>query len=95
MIWIFEDGANATSAAGRFHILFLFFASIMFAISVSSLFFYHLFLTGKNRTTLESFRAPIFANGPQKDGFHLGCKQNFQEIFGKRLLPALIPISTT
>jgi palmitoyltransferase len=83
----------------------------MFAISVSSLFFYHLYLTGKNRTTLgrflkiriilnntfwlESFRAPIFADGPQKDGFNLGYKQNFQEIFGKKLLSALIPIPTT
>ncbi|CAF5210573.1 unnamed protein product, partial [Rotaria magnacalcarata] len=67
----------------------------MFAISVSSLFFYHLYLSGKNRTTLESFRAPIFSDGPQKDGFNLGYKQNFQEIFGKTLLAAIIPIWTT
>ena len=67
----------------------------MFAISVSSLFFYHLFLTSKNRTTLESFRAPIFANGPQKEGFNLGSKQNFHEIFGKKLLAALLPVPTT
>jgi palmitoyltransferase len=103
---------NPTSPGGRFHLLFLFFASVMFAISVSSLFFYHLYLTGKNRTTLgkekvfiiinsmflielESFRAPIFADGPQKEGFNLGYKQNFQEIFGKNISKALIPISTT
>ncbi|UJR07683.1 hypothetical protein I4U23_011969 [Adineta vaga] len=94
-IQFWQDINSAKSPSGRFHLLFLFFASVMFAISVSSLFFYHLFLTGKNRTTLESFRAPIFADGPQKDGFNLGCKQNFQEIFGQDLLRAFIPISTT
>jgi hypothetical protein len=90
-----KDTNGAAATGGRFHLLFLFFASVMFAISVSSLFFYHLYLTAKNRTTLESFRAPIFTNGPQKEAFNLGCKQNFQEIFGKKLLPALIPIPTT
>jgi len=90
-----KDVNSAPSPAGRFHLLFLFFVSVMFAISVASLFFYHLYLTGKNRTTLESFRAPIFVDGPQREGFNLGYKQNFQEIFGKKLLPALIPISTT
>lgn len=84
----------------------------MFAISISSLFFYHLYLTAKNRTTLgknkkkrsendrlfvclESFRSPIFANGPEKNGFNLGWKRNYQEIFGENLLRGLIPISTT
>jgi len=67
----------------------------MLAISVSSLFFYHLYLTGKNRTTLESFRAPIFSNGPQKEGFNLGTQRNFQEIFGTSFLKAILPISTT
>ncbi|CAF1030403.1 unnamed protein product [Adineta steineri] len=94
-ILFWQDMNNSTTPGGRFHLLFLFFASVMFAISVSSLFFYHLYLTGKNRTTLESFRAPMFADGPQKEGFNLGWKQNFQEIFGKDLLRAFIPISTT
>lgn len=94
-ILFWQDINSAKSPGGRFHLLFLFFASVMFAISVSSLFFYHLYLSGKNRTTLESFRAPIFANGPQKEGFNLGCKENFHEIFGKNLLRALIPIYTT
>ncbi|CAF1042365.1 unnamed protein product [Rotaria sordida] len=94
-ILFWQDVNSSISPGGKFHLLFLFFAAIMFAISVSSLFFYHLYLTGKNRTTLESFRAPIFSNGPQKNGFNIGCKQNFQEIFGKKFLTAIIPIWTT
>ena len=44
---------------------------------------------------IESFRAPIFSNGPQKEGFNLGWKKNFQEIFGRDLEKAILPTFTT
>jgi len=78
----------------RFHILFLFFVSIMFAISLSALFFYHLYLVAVNKSTLESFRAPIFRTGPDKEGYHIGKMNNFMEVFGDEKRYWLLPVST-
>jgi len=93
--------------AGKFHILFLFFVSIMFCISVSSLFWYHIYLVLNNRSTLEQFRAPYFNDlsgvrsngasvGPRADeqGWSLGKMNNFQEVFGYNKLLWLLPIHT-
>uniref|UniRef100_A0A8C7WJI3 Palmitoyltransferase n=1 Tax=Oncorhynchus mykiss TaxID=8022 RepID=A0A8C7WJI3_ONCMY len=63
----------------KFHVLFLFFVAAMFFISILSLFSYHLWLVGKNRTTIEAFRAPVFRNGPDKNGFSLGFSRNVVE----------------
>ena len=30
----------------------------------------------------EAFQTPIFATGPDRNGFNLGCRRNFLEIFG-------------
>ena len=45
---------------GKFHILFLFFVSTMFGISLCSLLGYHIHLVLHNRSTLEAFRGPVF-----------------------------------
>lgn len=37
----------------------------------------------------------MFTNGPQREGFNLGCKQNFKDIFGKNFFKSILPISTT
>lgn len=81
---------------GRFHILFLFFVSLMFAISLVSLFGYHCYLVLLNRTTLESFRTPIFRyGGPDKNGFSLGKLNNFQEVFGDDRKLWFVPVYTS
>ncbi len=74
----------------RFHVLFLFFVGAMFSLSLASLFFYHLYLVSKNMTTLESFRAPITRNGPDKMAFYLGKSSNFQ---ARRRRPGVRPAS--
>ena len=72
--------------------LFLFFVSAMFSISVASLFFYHLYLVSRNMSTLEAFRTPVFRNGPDKLAFHLGKFNNFQEVFGDNKLTWFLPV---
>ncbi|CAJ0936728.1 unnamed protein product [Ranitomeya imitator] len=78
----------------KFHVLFLFFVSAMFFISILSLFSYHCWLVGKNRSTIEAFRAPSFRTGPEKDGFSLGFSKNFREVFGDEKRYWLFPTFT-
>lgn len=40
----------------KFHILFLFFVAALFFISILSLLSYHLWLVGKNRTTIGRYK---------------------------------------
>ena len=90
-IWFWQVGVTEGDG-GKFHIMFMFFVAGMFAISVSTLFFYHLWLSAKNRTTIESFRDPVFTYGPDKNGFNLGWRENFREVFGLRPRLWFLPI---
>ena len=77
---------------GKFHILFLFFVSAMFSISLCSLLGYHIHLVLNNRTTLEEFRAPVFRRGPDKEGFSLGKRGNLTEVFGDTWWRMFLPV---
>ncbi|XP_063088567.1 palmitoyltransferase ZDHHC20 isoform X1 [Cavia porcellus] len=81
-----------TDTRAKFHVLFLFFVSAMFFISVLSLFSYHCWLVGKNRTTIESFRAPTFSYGPDGNGFSLGYTKNWRQVFGEEKKYWLLPV---
>ncbi|KAH0630894.1 hypothetical protein JD844_004225 [Phrynosoma platyrhinos] len=86
--------ATGELAGGRskFHVLFLLFVSIMFFVSLMFLFGYHCWLVSQNRSTLEAFSAPIFPNGPDKNGFNLGLVKNLQQVFGEEKRLWLFPI---
>nr|XP_045010934.1 palmitoyltransferase ZDHHC20 isoform X3 [Jaculus jaculus] len=81
-----------TEARAKFHVLFLFFVSAMFFISILSLFSYHCWLVGKNRTTIESFRAPTFSYGQDGNGFSLGYSKNWRQVFGDEKKYWLLPV---
>ncbi|XP_072302314.1 palmitoyltransferase ZDHHC20-A-like isoform X2 [Eucyclogobius newberryi] len=76
----------------KFHILFLFSVAALFFVCIVSLLSYHLWLVGKNRTTIEAYRAPVFINGSDKNGFSLGFRRNFAEVFGVQPKYWFVPI---
>jgi len=88
----FWRDVGAGQGHGQFHILFLFFVSSMFSISLCSLLGYHIHLVLNNRTTLEAFRAPVFRRGPDKDGFSLGKRANLAEVFGDEWWSLCLPV---
>eukprot|EP00092_Neocalanus_flemingeri_P028463 GFUD01030907.1.p1 GENE.GFUD01030907.1~~GFUD01030907.1.p1 ORF type:complete len:477 (+),score=126.22 GFUD01030907.1:106-1536(+) len=94
-IWLLEKEADQELGSAKYHILFVFFISILFSLSVSSLFWYHLWLVLHNRSTLEQFRAPIFENNASDpNGWSLGKLNNMREVFGTSMLLWPLPLQT-
>uniref|UniRef100_A0A7M5TWS2 Palmitoyltransferase n=1 Tax=Clytia hemisphaerica TaxID=252671 RepID=A0A7M5TWS2_9CNID len=91
----FWSGGHHMKVSSNLHVLFLFFVAAMFSISLWSLFGFHIYLLLSNRTTLESFRGPIFQHGPDKNGFNLGRSNNFRQVFGNNKWKWFLPIFTT
>uniref|UniRef100_A0A8D2L525 Palmitoyltransferase n=1 Tax=Varanus komodoensis TaxID=61221 RepID=A0A8D2L525_VARKO len=81
-----------SSGRSKIHIFFLLFVAIMFFVSLMFLFGYHCLLVSQNRSTLEAFSAPVFLNGPDKNGFNLGFVQNLQQVFGEEKRLWLFPV---
>ncbi|XP_062440299.1 palmitoyltransferase ZDHHC15 isoform X3 [Rhea pennata] len=81
-----------TNGRSKFHILFLLFVAVMFFVSLMFLFGYHCWLVSRNRSTLEAFSAPVFQNGPDKNGFNLGFVKNLQQVFGEEKKLWLLPV---
>jgi len=90
-----QDNFPSTSSTAKLMILFLFFAAAMFAFSLTTLFFYHLWLVLKNKTTIESWRPAHFRHGPDSSGFNLGSRRNFEQVFGESPLKWLMPVFTS
>jgi len=99
-IWLFKEDSEGDSlqdrlGSAKYHVLFVFFVSILFSLSISSLFWYHIWLLWHNRSTLEQFRAPVFENNvSDPDGWSLGSLGNVREVFGENPLLWLLPVNT-
>ncbi|CAG9537561.1 unnamed protein product [Cercopithifilaria johnstoni] len=91
-IAFWKNALRLNAGFGRFHIVFLFFVAGMFAVSITCLFVYHMYLTARNQSTIESFRPPVFIYGIDKNGFNLGIRRNFKQVFGDTYLFWFIPI---
>ena len=48
-IWLWREEQWEEMDASKYHVLFVFFVSILFSLSISSLFWYHLWLLLHNR----------------------------------------------
>jgi len=98
-IWLLkdedEDVDQSENSAAKYHLLFVFFVSLLFCLSICSLFGYHIWLVLHNRTTLEQFRAPMFENNlSEPNGWSLGKMNNLREVFGNNPFLWLFPVKT-
>jgi hypothetical protein len=83
-----------STPAYKFQVIFCYFISAMFGFTTSFLLCFHVYLVCWNRTTLENMQYPVYEGSPYRRLYHLGVKRNLQQVFGKTLLRALLPVST-
>ncbi|XP_056600947.1 palmitoyltransferase ZDHHC15A [Triplophysa dalaica] len=68
----------------KLHVLFLMLVSAMFAVTLSFLLIFHIWLLTRNKTTLEWLSVPFFADGPSSEVFDVGARANFLQVFGMK-----------
>uniref|UniRef100_A0A0N5BHU2 Palmitoyltransferase n=1 Tax=Strongyloides papillosus TaxID=174720 RepID=A0A0N5BHU2_STREA len=56
---------------------------------------WHLTLVGRNLTTNESYRSPIFLFGADKKAYNISILHNYREVFGSKKLLWFIPVWTS
>ena len=81
----------------NFHFVFLCVVAALFFLFLTSLFWYHLYLILRNRSTLEQFRAPVIGEAALEDerAWHLGVKGNLAQIFGRDWKKWMIPVPSS
>jgi len=93
-IWLYRE-EDIVAGSHKYQVLFVFFVSILFSLSLSSLFWYHIWLLLHNRSTLEQFRAPMFENNhSDPEGWSLGKLDNIREVMGPNAWLWLVPVKT-
>ncbi|KAI5749723.1 hypothetical protein M8J76_009633 [Diaphorina citri] len=75
-----------------YHYTILSISAVIFFAILIALFSYHIYLVLNNRTTLEAFRAPLFSYGQDKNGFSLGKRNNFLQVFGDKKWKWFFPV---
>lgn len=88
-----EDIEIYNKTGFKLQTILVFLVASVFSVSIMCLFFFHVGLVSKNRSTLECYGAPILRNlGAHKNSFDLGVKENWRQVFGSNLCLALIPV---
>uniref|UniRef100_A0A673GWG4 Palmitoyltransferase n=1 Tax=Sinocyclocheilus rhinocerous TaxID=307959 RepID=A0A673GWG4_9TELE len=88
----------------KFHVLFLLFVALMFFVSkkafllidlCGSYFWCGLFNLKERSCFSEAFSAPVFQNGPDRNGFNVGLSRNLRQVFGEDKKLWFIPVFTS
>lgn len=83
------------SNAKRYQFISLFILAIIFALVFIKTLAEHFDLILRNQTFLETLRAPEFTiDGLGKNGFDIGRRKNFEQVFGVRRRYWFLPVFT-
>ncbi|MCP9257167.1 Palmitoyltransferase [Dirofilaria immitis] len=94
-IAFWKNALRLSAGFGRFHIVFSFCGWNVRGFYYLPLLISHIFDCSKsiyNWSVMESFRPPVFIYGIDKNGFNLGIRRNFRQVFGDICLFWFLPI---